>query len=114
MEMSRRRGLLIGPRPAWTEPEASNLRIVRILLLILLAVLLLPYVVTPLYRAGHPVSTGIVVQALARPEWVVEVDVFAVIPDSRLKSLPEPDEDLQWKDTADKRAPKSKAKRKKK
>ena len=33
-----------------------NLRIVRILLLILLAVLLLPYLVTPFYRTGHPVS----------------------------------------------------------
>jgi monofunctional glycosyltransferase len=32
------------------------LRIVRILLLLLLAALLLPYVLTPLYRAGHPVS----------------------------------------------------------
>ncbi len=41
----------------WAEPEASNLRIVRILLLILLVVLLLPYLVTPFYRAGHPVST---------------------------------------------------------
>jgi hypothetical protein len=30
---------------------------VRILLLLLLAALLLPYVLTPLYRAGHPVST---------------------------------------------------------
>jgi enamine deaminase RidA (YjgF/YER057c/UK114 family) len=28
-----------------------------------------------------PVSTGIVVAALARPEWLVEVDVIAVIPD---------------------------------
>ena len=56
MEMSRGWGLLIGPGPAWAEPEASNLRIVRILLLILLAVLLLPYLVTPFYRTGHPVS----------------------------------------------------------
>ena len=32
------------------------MRIVRILLLILLAVLLLPYLVTPFYRTGHPVS----------------------------------------------------------
>ena len=39
------------------EPETSNLRIARNLLLILLAVLLLPYLLTPLYRAGHPVST---------------------------------------------------------
>ena len=29
----------------------------------------------------HPVSTGLVVQALARPEWVVEIDATAVIPD---------------------------------
>jgi enamine deaminase RidA (YjgF/YER057c/UK114 family) len=29
----------------------------------------------------HPVSTGIVVSALARPEWLVEIDVIAVIPD---------------------------------
>ena len=27
-----------------------------------------------------PVSTGIVVAALARPEWLVEIDVIAVIP----------------------------------
>jgi monofunctional biosynthetic peptidoglycan transglycosylase len=33
------------------------LRIARNLLLILLAVLLLPYLLAPLYRAGHPVST---------------------------------------------------------
>jgi monofunctional biosynthetic peptidoglycan transglycosylase len=33
------------------------LRIARYLLLILLIVLLLPYLVTPFYRAGHPVST---------------------------------------------------------
>src|SRR5262249_11132771 len=32
-------------------------------------------------RGVHPVSTGIVVVALARPEWLVEVDVTAVIPD---------------------------------
>ena len=29
----------------------------------------------------HPVSTGLVVQALARPEWLVEIDATAVIPD---------------------------------
>jgi enamine deaminase RidA (YjgF/YER057c/UK114 family) len=28
-----------------------------------------------------PVSTGLVVKSLARPEWVVEIDVFAVIPE---------------------------------
>jgi enamine deaminase RidA (YjgF/YER057c/UK114 family) len=31
----------------------------------------------------HPVFTGVVVTGLARPEWVVEVDVIAVIPDDR-------------------------------
>jgi monofunctional glycosyltransferase len=39
------------------EPETSNLRVARNSLLILLAVLLLPYLLAPLYRAGHPVST---------------------------------------------------------
>jgi enamine deaminase RidA (YjgF/YER057c/UK114 family) len=28
----------------------------------------------------HPVSTGVVVSALARPEWLVEIDATAVIP----------------------------------
>ena len=28
----------------------------------------------------HPISTGLVVSALARPEWLVEVDAIAVIP----------------------------------
>lgn len=48
------------------------------------------YLVDPCYRESvypvvgrwlkgvHPVSTGLVVSALARPEWLVEVDVIAV------------------------------------
>ena len=44
-------------RPPCAEPETPDLRIVRNLLLIVLAVLLLPYLLTPFYRAGHPVST---------------------------------------------------------
>ena len=32
-------------------------------------------------KGVHPVSTGIVVTALARPEWVVEIDATAVISD---------------------------------
>jgi enamine deaminase RidA (YjgF/YER057c/UK114 family) len=32
-------------------------------------------------KGVFPVSTGIVVSALARPEWLVEIDVIAVIPD---------------------------------
>jgi enamine deaminase RidA (YjgF/YER057c/UK114 family) len=30
-------------------------------------------------KGVHPVSTGIVVQALARPEWLVEIDATAVL-----------------------------------
>ncbi len=33
-------------------------------------------------RGVYPVSTGIVVSALARPEWLVEIDAIAVIPDA--------------------------------
>jgi enamine deaminase RidA (YjgF/YER057c/UK114 family) len=43
----------------------------------------------PVYRSiggwlkgVYPVSTGVVVAGLARPEWLVEVDVTAVIPDA--------------------------------
>ncbi|CAN7441061.1 RidA family protein [Phyllobacterium sp. LjRoot231] len=51
------------------------------------------YIIDPRYREAvyrvvgrwlkgvFPVSTGIVVSALARPEWVVEIDAIAVIPD---------------------------------
>jgi enamine deaminase RidA (YjgF/YER057c/UK114 family) len=54
------------------------------------------YIVDPRYREGvyrvvgkwlkgvFPVSTGIVVSALARPEWLVEIDAIAVIPDQGL------------------------------
>ena len=31
-------------------------------------------------KGVHPCSTGIIVPALARPEWVVEIEVTAVIP----------------------------------
>ncbi len=32
-------------------------------------------------KGVYPVSTGLVVSALARPEWLVEIDATAVIPD---------------------------------
>ncbi len=32
-------------------------------------------------KGVFPVFTGLVVSALARPEWVVEIDIIAVIPD---------------------------------
>jgi enamine deaminase RidA (YjgF/YER057c/UK114 family) len=35
-------------------------------------------------KGVYPVSTGIVVTALARPEWLVEIDATAVIPADRL------------------------------
>jgi enamine deaminase RidA (YjgF/YER057c/UK114 family) len=39
-------------------------------------------------RGVHPVSTGLVVQALARPEWLVEIDATAVIPDEDAAEAP--------------------------
>ncbi|GAB2888571.1 RidA family protein [Streptomyces mayteni] len=32
-------------------------------------------------RGVHPISTGLVVSALARPEWLCEIDAIAVIPE---------------------------------
>ena len=52
------------------------------------------YIVDPRYRETvyrtigrrtkgvHPISTGLVISALARPEWLVEIDAIAVIPDA--------------------------------
>jgi enamine deaminase RidA (YjgF/YER057c/UK114 family) len=34
-------------------------------------------------KGVHPVSTGVVVSALGRPEWLVEVDIIAVKPEAR-------------------------------
>ncbi len=39
-------------------------------------------------RGVYPVSTGVVVSALARPEWLVEIDVTAVIPEHRQQGGP--------------------------
>jgi enamine deaminase RidA (YjgF/YER057c/UK114 family) len=36
-------------------------------------------------KGVFPVSTGVVVTALARPEWMVEIDAIAVIPEPRLR-----------------------------
>lgn len=48
----------------------------------------------PVYRAMgrwlkgvYPCSTGLVVPALARPEWVVEIDATAVVPEAELPAL---------------------------
>ena len=32
-------------------------------------------------RGVYPISTGLVVAGLAQPEWLMEIDVIAVIPD---------------------------------
>jgi monofunctional glycosyltransferase len=45
------------PRPPAHSARNDILRLARNLLLILLALLLLPYLVAPFYRAGHPAST---------------------------------------------------------
>jgi enamine deaminase RidA (YjgF/YER057c/UK114 family) len=34
-------------------------------------------------KGVYPVSTGLVVEALARPEWLVEIDATAVISESK-------------------------------
>jgi len=34
----------------------------------------------------YPVSTGLVVAGLARPEWLMEIDVIAVIPDGEARA----------------------------
>ena len=48
----------------------------------------------PVYRAigkalkgVFPVSTGLVIDGLARPEYLMEIDVFAVIPEERMARL---------------------------
>lgn len=41
-------------------------------------------------RGVHPVSTGVVVQALARPEWLVEIEATAVIPETPLPAELDP------------------------
>jgi monofunctional glycosyltransferase len=53
------------PLPSAPEPEAPDLRLARNLLLILLALLAVPYLLAPLYRVGHPVSTLMVWRWLA-------------------------------------------------
>jgi enamine deaminase RidA (YjgF/YER057c/UK114 family) len=35
-------------------------------------------------RGVHPISTGLVVSGLARPEWLVEIDAIAVVPGGEL------------------------------
>jgi len=39
-------------------------------------------------KGVYPCSTGLIVEGLARPEWVMEIDVEAVIPDNDAKRRP--------------------------
>ena len=39
-------------------------------------------------KGVYPCSTGLIVQGLARPEWVMEIDVDAVIPDKEARRSP--------------------------
>lgn len=41
-------------------------------------------------KGVHPVSTGIIVQGLARPELLMEIDVFAVIPEPPARAVKSP------------------------
>ena len=52
----------------------------------------------------YPVSTGLIVNGLARPEWVMEIDVWAVIPEARMGNLPAPSAKLEWRDAKNKAA----------
>lgn len=85
----------IGDPAAQTEQAMANIEVLlneagaRMEHLVKLTI----YIVDPRYRETvyrtigrwtrgvHPISTGLVVSGLARPEWLVEVDAIAVIPE---------------------------------
>ncbi|MGW2721707.1 RidA family protein [Streptomyces sp. NPDC001492] len=84
----------IGNAEAQAEQAMSNIKVLleeagsRMEHLVKLTI----YLVDPRYREAvyrtvgrwtegvHPISTGLVVSALARPEWLCEIDAIAVIP----------------------------------
>jgi monofunctional glycosyltransferase len=70
--------------------KISNLRIARNLLLILLAALLLPYLLAPLYRVGHPISTLMVWRKLTGApvsrQWIDFSTISPVLPRSVVAS----------------------------
>lgn len=55
-------------------------------------------------KGVYPVSTGLIVNGLARPEWLMEIDVWAVIPEERMATLPTPSRKLDWRDARNKAA----------
>jgi enamine deaminase RidA (YjgF/YER057c/UK114 family) len=46
-------------------------------------------------KGVYPCSTGLIVQGLARPEWVMEIDVEAVIPENEAPRQPA---GIEWAD----------------
>jgi enamine deaminase RidA (YjgF/YER057c/UK114 family) len=52
-------------------------------------------------KGVYPCSTGLIVQGLARPEWVMEIDVEAVIPDNEAQRQPA---GIEWADIRLKKA----------
>lgn len=54
-------------------------------------------------KGVYPVSTGLIIQGLARPEWVMEIDAWAVIPEARMKKMQPPAGHLEWQATAGKK-----------
>jgi enamine deaminase RidA (YjgF/YER057c/UK114 family) len=59
-------------------------------------------------KGVYPCSTGLIVQGLARPEWVMEIDVEAVIPDDE---APRKSAGSEWADIRLKKAPKRRARK---
>jgi len=55
-------------------------------------------------KGVYPVSTGLIVNGLARPEWLMEIDVWAVIPEERMSKLPVPPASLEWRDARNRTA----------
>ncbi len=92
-DLETRESVGIGDVTAQTEQAMSNIKMLleeagsRLEDIVKVTI----YIIDPRYREDvyrtvgtwlkgvYPVSTGIVVQALARPEWLVEIDATAVI-----------------------------------
>ncbi len=92
-DLETRESVGIGDVVAQTEQAMSNIRMLleeagsRLEDIVKVTI----YIIDPRYREDvyrvvgrwlrgvYPVSTGIVVQALARPEWLVEIDATAVL-----------------------------------
>jgi enamine deaminase RidA (YjgF/YER057c/UK114 family) len=59
-------------------------------------------------KGVYPCSTGLIVQGLARPEWVMEIDIEAVVPDSEAQRQPT---GVEWADIRLKTAGKRRARK---